>query len=122
MILWSRHSFSSSVLWKKNSSLSSFCVSQGQQDALNCRKVALLGVRGPQSLKSPPQICFLALNSAVNHQGNLGKHIRVEKQHIGIISLRIVFMELQEHCSCSRGGNEIILVYKVLLESVSILT
>lgn len=75
----------------------------------------------PEASKASPE-CFLALNSAANHQGNLGKHIRVEKQHIGIISLRIVFMELQEHCSCSRGGNENILVYKVQLESVCILT
>lgn len=26
--------------------------------------------------------CFLALNSAVTHQGNLSKHYRVETQHI----------------------------------------
>lgn len=52
---WSRHSFSSSVLWKKKK-LSSFCISQGQQAALNCRKVALLGVREPRSQQSLPRM------------------------------------------------------------------
>lgn len=75
----------------------------------------------PKPAKPPQNVAWL-WTQQLNRQGNPGKHIRVAKQHIGIISLRIVFMELQEHCSCSRGGNENILVYQVQLESVCILT
>lgn len=49
----------------------------------------------PKGNKVSPEF-FRALNSTVNHQGNLSKHIREEKQHIGIVSLWIVFMELQK--------------------------
>lgn len=75
----------------------------------------------PKGNKVSPE-CFRALNSTVNHQGNLSKHIREEKQHIGIVSLWDCIFGTPRTHSCGSGGKKQTPVSKVQQNAVCLVT